>query len=321
MTRARAIIPALAAALLLPAALPAAGCAKARERWRARFDPPEPEPTRLIEPTDPGLSAAEEGLEIIVWTADDAGERVGLALRDFAEAPPPVEPEVARRWREAGLRLIAVPPHELDALLVRCPPVSPIQRHRFGQFPRWTPLVRGPRTPPGLTDPDGLPLQAGRPRLIARSWVEPDLSLGRHRRVVRTELAVQIEGERRTGLYTDPPAERSIADAGPVLAALRAAHLGVGDEALVIVAESPLVDWSELPEPPPPGAETPADGADAAPEDAKPEQAPPRSLGEWMLSSPRIPAERGRASIPPRKVFVVLLPRLRPDPPGEAGEP
>ncbi len=310
MTPAR-IIPILVAAALLGAA---PGCAKARERWRTRFNPPEPEPARMIEPTIENLSAAEQGLEVIVWTANDPDHRVGRLLRDYAEGAPPVPPEDAARWAAVGLRLLAVPAEDLEALLLACPPITPLQRQRFGQVPAWTPLVRGPQLPDALPGPDARPLPGGRPRLIARSWVEPRITAGRRHDIVRTELGIQIEHQRRQPLMADPGAERSIADEGHILHALLTVHAGTGREALVLVAEDPDTDWAELPPPAPPvQASTDPDNPDEeAPAPLPPAPPRQRTLGEWMLSSPAIPAQGGgRPGAPARKVFVIFLPRLR----------
>jgi hypothetical protein len=300
------------------------GCAKARERWRARLNPPEPEPARMIEPNIEDLSAAEEGLEIIVWTTNDPDHRVGRALREFAESAPPVPTEDAARWARVGLRLVAVPAQDLESLLSACPPVSPLQRQRFGQIPAWTPLVRGPQLPESLIGPDGRPMPGGRPRVIARSWIEPQITENERRDVVRTELGVQIEHARRQNLLTDPGMERTIADEGHVLHALLTTHIGQGRSAMVLVAENPETDWNELPEPaaPPPesatDSPTESSGTDGSVQDpslpAPPAAASPprqRTLGEWMLSSPAFPAQDGRPAIPPRKVFIVFLPRVR----------
>lgn len=128
------IIPVLLVLAMLCAS--GVGCAKSRERWRARLNPPEPEPTRMIETGTGNLSAAEEGLEIIVWTANDPDHRVARTLREYAQGPSPVLPEDAARWAGIGIRLVAVPVEDLESLLLACPPVSPLQRQRFGQVPQ-----------------------------------------------------------------------------------------------------------------------------------------------------------------------------------------
>lgn len=328
------LILALLAGLVLP------GCARARERWKARFNP-DPEPVRLIEPNSPELSPADLGLEVVVWTSDDTYFRVGRALAELALPDSPLPPEDDAAWRRAGLRAVAMPVESLDALLIAAPPITQLQRQRFGQIPRWTPLVRGPQTPAGVRGPDARRLEPGRPRLLARSWIEPTLDEGRARDILRTELTIQIEQPRRASIL-DTPAERTITEAGPILDALLTTHAGNGRHALVIVAESPGLDWSTLPPPPaarafdqstdpginPPSGPTGQAGERPVPVDADrtgpaafataqpPGPQPPseRFIGEWMLASPGIPARDGRAPIGPRKVILVLIPRLPPTP-------
>ena len=333
MRRAGGIPLALALFALAASVLP--GCARMRERWAARFGE-APEPARIIEPEAAPVGAAEQGLEVVVWTSDDTYFRVGRALERHATGRAVLPPGEADAWRSAGLRIVAIPVERLDELIADTPPIAPVQRQRYGQMPVWSPIVRGPRLPEGVAGPDGRRLEPGRPRLIVRSWIEPDLSSGRAIEVVRTELAIQIESDRRAGLLTDLPANRSIAQAGEILDALLTAVSSDGREAFVIVAETPGVVWADLPEPPAPASGPAADagvtgpapepieeGAASAPGGTEPGpsgQAVPgavgpsgprtRTLGEWMLASPGTPVRDGRNAVGPRKVLMVLVPRL-----------
>ena len=299
------------AATVLAAACAAAGCAGGSRGPQAA-----PEQARMIEPRVPGLTAAEEGLEVIVWTADDTDHRIARALAPLVTPESGLSASLTESWQRIGLRVVQVPADQLEALLAACPPVSPLQRQRFGQLPFWTPIVRGPQLPAGTPGPGGRVLEPGRPRLIARSWIEPDLSSGQRRDTVRTEFTLQIEHARRPLLMADPDAERSIADEGTVLDTLLATHTGAGTHALVLIAEDPRTDWTQLPEPAP----TPGPDAEVAtippspPPPAPSNTARPRTMGEWMLSSPAIPGRDGGPPTPPRKVFVILLPRLRGEP-------
>ncbi len=301
--------------MLLAAAFVAIGCAGG-----ARGPQAAPEPARMIEPRVPGLTSAEEGLEVIVWTADDTDHRAARALAPLVAAEPAVSGTLAEDWQRIGLRLVLVPADQLETLLTACPPVSPLQRQRFGQLPFWTPIVRGPQLPPGTPGPGGRTLEPGRPRLIARSWIEPDLSTGQRREIVRTEFTLQIEHARRPLLMADPDTERSIADEGAVLGTLLATYAGTGTHALVLIAEDPEIDWAKLPQPASAAEPSSEDGASPTPAAPTPPVMPrQRALGEWMLSSPAIPARDGRPATPPRKVFVILLPRLRADAPDQRG--
>lgn len=321
------------------------GCARMRERWAARFGD-APEPARIIEPEAAPVGAAEQGLEVVVWTSDDTYFRVGRALERHASGRAVLPPGETEAWRRAGLRIVAIPIERLDELIADTPPIAPVQRQRYGQMPVWSPIVRGPRLPEGVAGPDGRRLEPGRPRLIVRSWIEPDLSSGLAIEVVRTELAIQIESERRAGLLTELPANRSIAQAGEILDALLTAVSSDGREAFVIVAESPDVTWADLPEPPAPASDSATDGGatgpapgpgdesaatdpggtepgpttPAVPGPIGPSGPRTRTLGEWMLASPGTPARDGRNAVGPRKVLMVLVPRLSAPPPTDLPE-
>lgn len=324
------------------------GCARARERWKARFNPPEPEPAGLLTPSDD--DRAGRGLEIALWTADDTGFRVGRVLAEIATRAGPAGHEA---WARSGLRVLAVPSDRVDELLRRAPPVGAVQRQRYAQLPIWTPLVRGPRLDAGGTGPDGRALAPGRPRLIARAWAEPDLSSGRLAAVMRTELTIQIEDAGSGAFSADFSGPRTIASDGPIMASLLTALVSDGSTAFVIVAESPSIDWDELPAlaaspgppgpdsraetDPPPGPTAPAPGSAEQPgaSDAPAVPTGPfpdaglfgpvatgeRTLGERMLASPGIRSVDGRPAVGPRKVLLVLMPRIpgQESPPGAAG--
>lgn len=314
------------------------GCARARERWKARFNPPEPEPAGLLSQEE--AAESDRGLEIAVWTADDTGFGVGRVLAELATPAAPAPDHEA--WAAAGLRLLAVPSDRVDELLRRAPPVGAVQRQRYAQLPIWTPLVRGPRLPAGVSGPGGRAVPVGRPRLIARAWAEPDLSSGTLNAVLRTELTIQIENAGLGSFSPDLSGPRTIATDGPILERLLTALISDGSTAFVIVAESPAVDWDELPPLPtppapgerldpdaPPGPNPPAvepGGPAATPAtDPTPGAAPgpaggpgafgpvitgERTLGERMLASPGVRSIDGRPAIGPRKVLLVLMPRL-----------
>jgi hypothetical protein len=205
-------------------------------------------------------------------------------------------------------------------------------------------------------------LATGRPRLIARAWSEPDLSSGTLGAVIRTELTIQIETGRKDfgrienggiengriensgvgGFSPDPSGRRTIGWDGPIVEMLLTALVGDGSTAFVIVAESPSIDWNDLPalaavpgpddrtnpaappgpnpmdgtaSPTPPGtigtAGAPAVGS--GPGDGSDRLGPvvtgERTLGERMLASPGIRSVGGRPAIGPRKVLMVLMPR------------
>lgn len=330
-------------ALLAAAALSAGpGCQRFRDRWKARFNPPEPTTDAIIAaPIPPGAEPArhDPGLEVAVWTVDDPRFTAARLLAPYIHNAVPMPEQDRAAWRALGLRLIAVPTTQIDPLLLASRPITPVQRQRFGQLFSWTPIARGPAIPEGVPAPLG-PLPAGRPRLIARSWIEPDLSSGRLVQTVRTELAIQIESDRPALPSLERFGEpRSIADAGDILQTSITSLLADGSQAFVIVGEDPDIAFDRLPEiaprpqpvpaapPGPSGSDAQGQPTDTAPAGNPPQQpaqtpatgapeiplgpVPPRvrTIGERMLSSPGVPPRRGRAGQPPRKVFLVLIPR------------
>lgn len=320
---------AVACALLL--ALPAAtGCRRVWKRLREASRPDAP--AALVEQPATPTVENEPGLELVVWTADDTAFAVGRALRPYLDATPPVPEADVAAWRRAGLRVVSVPASDMAGLIATLRPVTPLQRQQFGQLMSWTSLVRGPSLLAGVGGTDES-LPAGRPRLIARSWIEPDLSRGEPIDVVRTELGIQVEtGERRLPRLGTEPGVATISDDGPVPESLLTGFVGDGSRVLVIVGEDPAVDWSELPEPTPAPASglgsqggpgptgeagvRPASEVSPTPEPSRaggealgPVPPRERTLGERMLSAPGQPPRDGRPGVGPRKVLVVVVPR------------
>lgn len=346
MTRVSRTSRSLCAVLALASAVAMPGCQRWREARQARAEAERVELARTPDPITGQATAPDPGLEVVVWTAQDFGYAAARALLPYADRPVPMPEADLEAWRRAGLRVVAVPIDEIDAVLAQAPPIFPVQRERFGQLTRWAPVIRGPRAPATTLGP-GDPLPAGRPRLIARAWVEPDLAAGVPRDVVRTELGVQVERDRRTpGSLIEDPGLGTIADEGVVAATLLTGFTTDGRDAIVIVGESPAVDWSQLPEPTlatgpgtdavGPAPSVPTDAPGIPPADPT-EQQPPspgarggpavgpgapteRTLGEWMLTAPGVPARDGRPASAPRRVFVVLIPRT-PSPAAADGGP
>ncbi len=346
MTRASRTSRSLCAVLALASAVTMPGCQRWREARQARAEAERVELARTPDPITGEATAPDPGLEVVVWTAQDFGYAAARALLPYADRPVPMPEADLQAWRRAGLRVVVVPIDEIDAVLAQAPPIFPVQRERFGQLTRWAPVIRGPRAPATTLGP-GDPLPAGRPRLIARAWVEPDLAAGVPRDVVRTELGVQVERDRRTpGSLIEDPGLGTIADEGVIAAALLTGFTTDGRDALVIVGESPDVDWSQLPEPVlatganassvGPAAADPSDSSARPPADPTeptppstgtpggaaigPGAPPERTLGEWMLTAPGVPARDGRPASAPRRVFVVLIPRT-PSPAAADGGP
>jgi len=264
-----------------------------------------------------GLSeVGDPGLEVAVWTCDDTGFGAARVLAGYADRPVPISEAQRAAWQRRGLRFVAVPIGEIDTLARATRPMSPVQRQRFGQLTTWSAVVRGPRIPVGSTGPRGA-IPSGKPRLIARAWIEPDLSSGEMRRVVRIEAGVQIEKSRSTEFLRDSDELRSVSDDGVLIDGLLVSFVADGRNAIVLVGESPAIDWATLPgvlassdsndESAQPGANPTRPGVGGM----GPGEPAGRSLGERMLAAEAIPARNGRPGAPPRKVLVVLIPRVQ----------
>lgn len=328
-------IPVIALAACL---LAAPGCQRFRDRIKARREArQEAKELRRLEEagivTAPPSAQGEPGLEIVVWTCDDTQFAVGRLLAPYLDQPVPMAEADRAAWRALGLRVVAVPVSQVDALIAASRPITPVQRQRFGLLAWWTPVVRGPALPGSVPGPDArlIKTDGGRARLIARTWTEPDLSTGTLRDVVRADLAIQVESRSRPlPDITQIESRPAITDAGLVIESSLTSFTADGRTAIVIVAEEPGVDYASLPEPvarPDPlagatagpgvadSAGPPAEAAPATPAAFTPSgtgigPTPPRdrTLGEWMLSSPGVTPVAGRPGQGPRKVFVVLVP-------------
>lgn len=256
------------------------------------------------------LEGGEPGLEIAVWTCDDTDFRASRALAAYASRTVPLEQAVRARWRERGIRVVSVPIGLVDALASSTRAMSAVRRQRLGQLADWTPVVRGPAIAGGSMGAAG-PLPAGKPRLIVRSWTEPDLSGGTLRRVMRVEMGVQIETGGLSRLLRDADRLRTVSDDGELIEGLLASFVVTGDDAIVLVGESPAIDWDALPVE---GGDEDGEGSGAvrrAPSRAVgPGEPSGRSVGERMLSADAVPPRAGRPGRPPRKVLIVLIPRV-----------
>ncbi len=219
-------------------------------------------------------------------------------LAPYADRPVPLGETERARWRAAGLRLVAVPLAELDALREGLRAAGPVQRQWLGEIPRWTDIVAGPVSRERRAielEGHRLVLGPGRLRLLARCWVAPgDDGADGPEAVLRLEIAPQhvpILSDRErlareAGLHERPSGE----DEGVVFRRLTVALSLREGEAYLIVPESPSVEWGG------PGPGVP--GPDVGP----PASGIP-SLGEAMLTTWRAGRIDARA-------IVALVPRV-----------
>ena len=208
------------------------------------------------------------GLEMRLVPVTSTGTTIGLSLREYANLPTGLDDEAIKRLRDYGLRVVAVPIDQLPQATASLTPIGTIQTEWLGMLYRWVPLVTGPQLEEQYTTVDTGPLELprGRFRLLARSWVVPDLSTapdqGRVNARLRVELLPQHQQDRRRRLDhlldTSPP---TLDDDGLLFTRLHAVVDIPDGYALVIVPAPPAADWADLKEPAPPADTLPADSA------------------------------------------------------------
>ncbi len=210
-------------------------------------------------------SGSTRGLEVRLWVVDDTDRAAARGLTpyidDFEEVSgdgrsDPISARTRSRWSDWGFRIITIPMDQVEGFLGQLRPVQPISVQWLGEFGHWRAIVRAGelgsehvRVGSRLVEID-----RGRPRLIARSWVEPMFTPRDVIPAVRLDLGMQIEirdsrlrRQRQMGFF-EPGRERSIEDDGPVIDELILSAMLDGSSALIIMGEAPGVDWNELPE-------------------------------------------------------------------------
>lgn len=238
----------------------------------------------------PAVWGAERGLELISWIVADAprprpvvrssrkvdsdaenesGEppapnytivdrrlSIEQALASYVDRPVPIPDELRFRWHAAGLRIVAVPVADLPKLQSSLRLVGPTQRQWLGEVPQWTDVIRGPAFDTArmvATDNGSMLIEAGRLRLLARSWVVPDPEgFGRPSGVLpaalRLELVPQHEPQLSEPHRLLAGASNTATEAeGRLFPGLALGmYLRAGD-ALVIIPDSPESDWTKPP--------------------------------------------------------------------------
>ena len=207
-------------------------------------------------------SASTRGLEVRLWVVDDSQWSTARALYPYAQGETSGLDQSFEQWERWGFRFVRVPIDEVQGFLDGLRPVQPTNVQWLGEFGQWRAVVRAgelDRTRVRVGDHSQV-IEQGRPRLIARSWVEPMLSVDDVVPGVRLDLAMQIETRKQSGvsLTYQVDRERMIEDEGPVLDELLFSSVLDGSYALVLVGETPGLDWGALP---------PLGGFDDAPAD------------------------------------------------------
>ena len=314
----------LASAILITPSCKAVG------KWFAPAEQTEiPDAPTIASESQLADPEARQGLEVRMLVVDDTDYDAPRALRPFIQpsGDTSVEPRVRDAWESWGLRLIEVPVDQLDSTLAAMRVVRPISNQWLGEFGAWRAIIRSGENPSTRVrvDESLRQIDAGRPRIIARSWSEPMLVEDGVRRVLRLDLGVQIESKQDNAFMLLPDQrERTLDDQGQIIDELLSTITLRGDRALIIVGDEPGADWSAIPDPAPIEAENPEDEGES--EDSEPASTPSsraiveprvprvRSLGELMFVAPGSRMTRaGVSRNVPKRVVVVLVPSLRDD--------
>jgi len=196
------------------------------------------------------------GLELRFVPVSSTGTTIGLALRNYENFPTGIDEETLTRLKNNGLRVIAVPITNLKEAMRSLTPIGTIQTEAASMLYRWKPIFTGPELEENFTSLDTGPLRLprGKFRLLARSWIVPDLTeannTGKVKARLRVELLAQHEQTRRTRydqlLDPTPP---SLEDRGLLFRRLKITTDIPDGYALIIVPASPTTRWDALKQP------------------------------------------------------------------------
>ncbi len=198
-------------------------------------------------------------------------------LSPYLSRPVPMPDAVLARWRDSGLRVVAVPVADLERLVASSRLIGQVQRQWLGEMPTWTDAVRGPQLPEPRTVAlaDGpIRLEPGRLRLLVRAWTVPiDRDGPTPAAGLHLDLALRLdpqvpERERMMATATGEPEIR-----GHVFSTLAASLTVAQNDALVIIPDEPGADWAR----PAPEPEAGVYG---------PQADPMPTLGELLMASP-----------------------------------
>ena len=307
-------------------------------------------------------SASTRGLEVRLWVVDDTDWTTTRLLQSQLEQSQLIDgpdsinsigDEVQAQWNAWGFRVVMIPIDQVQGFLDALRPLQPTNVQWLGEFGQWRPIIRAGNLPTTMVRVgNGVAvLENGRPRMIARSWVQPIMGPDEIHAGVRLDLALQIETSKRPSvMLVESQRERMVEDDGPIIDELLCSAVFDGTHAMVIVGDAPDSDWALLPmsaqavdaianpslnkpsefgpsatdlQANPDGAqlepdlqESPSANA-TAPRTPRPSVAQPakpygQTLGELMLTSPGSRTVRlNEARVVPRRVVVVLVPRTQ----------
>ncbi len=209
--------------------------------------------------------AAFKGLRLSSWTLDDRTATTGKGptsaelafarIESHAQRPVPLGAGVVDAWRREGVRIVAIPRSEADALRAELKLAGPLQQQFFGEVLRWTTVHAGAESEFALLldQPGGsLRLNAGELRLLARAFVIPGAPTddGGVHAAMRLDLAVQHFDPtivRPDSVDLSATRRPNIEEQGTILRSLSTSAVLDGTDVLVILTQPREAE--ELPEP------------------------------------------------------------------------
>ncbi len=241
-----------------------------------------PTPSAEIPASDPGVRGSQNGMEMMCWGVSTRSRALAELLAPYIEDTFGLDSRTRALWQSNGLRLVLVPLDRLDSIRQLLPQSGGVQRQWLGQVGLWTDIIHG--TPwhdlqPVAMDNGRLSLGPGKVRILMRCWTMPvpgnDAADAPHA-AMRAELLLQHQEPPRVdaaALYTRPTSVTDPLDEGLVFRRLAASITLPPDRALLIIPESPQLDWRAM-------AQIPEDQEQLAlAETRAPRNAPPQDDG------------------------------------------
>lgn len=208
-----------------------------------------------LPPSAPGVRGSQNGMEMMWWGVLAGPRELAELFSPFLVDGPKLDARTSTLWRANGLRLVCVPIDRIDSLRQALPQSGGSQRQWLGQVAEWTDLIHGTGwadVQPVEMDNGRLDLGPGRMRVLLRCWTIPVPGNEAGEEVhsaMRAELLLQHQEKVRVdpaALYSRPSKVTDPVDEGLVFNRLALNVTLPADHALLVVPESPEIDWRAL---------------------------------------------------------------------------
>jgi hypothetical protein len=216
-----------------------------------------------LPPSTPGVRGSENGMEMMWWGVTTGSRNLAELLAPYLEDTAGIDARTRALWQSNGLRLVAVPTSQLDTIRQLLRQTAGVERQWLGQVGSWTDVIHGTAwhdLQPVEMDNGRLYLGPGRMRILLRCWTIPipapagQEGSGAILSAMRAELLLQHQEPPRVDastLYERPTNVTDPVQEGLVFSRLAAAATLPADRALLVIPESPQVDWRAIAQVPP----------------------------------------------------------------------